>query len=132
MLLRQRIGDRAQARGQEVVAAAVHPLQLRAPELGMQLRLVVGPLHDAGAAARICAVLTENNRPCETAIFEGQRLALKADDVPSAAAKPAPRRRAVAKRAAAVVEEVAKKPEPPPASAPQTTLSTFFNRRTTQ
>lgn len=100
--------------------------------LGMQLRLVVGPLHDAGAAARICAVLTENNRPCETAIFEGQRLALKADDVPSAAAKPAPRRRAVAKRAAAVVEEVAKKPEPPPASAPQTTLSTFFNRRTTQ
>ena len=100
--------------------------------LGMQLRLVAGPLHDAGAAARICAVLTENNRPCETAIFEGQRLALKADDVPPIAAKPAPRRRAVAKRAAAVVEEAAKKPEPPPAAAPQTTLSTFFTRRTTQ
>jgi len=48
--------------------------------LGMQLRLVAGPLNDAGAAARICAVLTENKRPCETAIFDGQRLSLKADD----------------------------------------------------
>ena len=28
--------------------------------LGMQLRLVAGPLHDAGAAAKICAVLGEN------------------------------------------------------------------------
>ena len=34
--------------------------------LGMQLRLVAGPLNDAGAAAKICAVLTENKRPCET------------------------------------------------------------------
>ena len=58
--------------------------------LGMQLRLVAGPLNDAGAAARICAVLTENKRPCETAIFDGQRLSLKPDDPPPAAAKPAP------------------------------------------
>ena len=58
--------------------------------LGMQLRLVAGPLNDAGAAARICAVLTENNRPCETTIFDGQRLSLKADDPPPAAAKPTP------------------------------------------
>ena len=56
--------------------------------LGMQLRLVAGPLNDAGAAARICAVLTENKRPCETAIFDGQRLSLKADDPSPAAAKP--------------------------------------------
>ena len=48
--------------------------------LGMQLRLVAGPLNDAGAAARICATLTENNRPCETAIFDGQRLSVKPDD----------------------------------------------------
>ena len=48
--------------------------------LGMQLRLVAGPLNDAGAAAKICAVLTENKRPCETAIFDGQRLSLKSDD----------------------------------------------------
>ena len=73
--------------------------------LGMQLRLVAGPLNDAGAAARICAVLTENKRPCETTIFDGQRLSLKADDPPPTAAKPSPRRRGIAKRAA-VVEEV--------------------------
>ena len=62
--------------------------------LGMQLRLVAGPLNDAGAAARICAVLTENKRPCETTIFDGQRLSLKSDDPPPTAAKPTPRRRA--------------------------------------
>ncbi|WP_334499808.1 hypothetical protein [Bradyrhizobium sp. AZCC 1678] len=99
--------------------------------LGMQLRLVAGPLNDAGAAARICAVLTENKRPCETAIFEGQRLSLKPDDPPPTAAKPTPRRPSIAKRAAAVVEETAKKPEPPP-PATQTTLSSFFNRKSSQ
>ena len=98
--------------------------------LGMQLRLVAGPLNDAGAAARICAVLTENKRPCETAIFDGQRLSLKADDPSPVAAKPTYRRRAIAKRAAAV-EEVAKKPEAPPATT-QATLSSFFNRKSTQ
>jgi hypothetical protein len=57
--------------------------------LGMQLRLVAGPLDDAAAAAKICAGLTENDRPCETTVFEGQRLAMKADDSPpAAAAKP--------------------------------------------
>jgi hypothetical protein len=103
--------------------------------LGMQLRLVAGPLHDAGAAARICAVLTENNRPCETTIFDGQRLSLKSDDPPPTAAKPPPRRRDIAKRAAVVVEEAPKKPEaPPPATqtTTQSTLSSFFNRRNSQ
>ena len=98
--------------------------------LGMQLRLVAGPLNDAGAAARICAVLTENKRPCETAIFDGQRLSLQSDDPPPTTAKPPPRRRGIAKRAA-VVEEVAKKPEAAPATT-QATMSTFFNRRSTQ
>jgi hypothetical protein len=98
--------------------------------LGMQLRLVAGPLNDAGAAARICAVLTENKRPCETAIFDGQRLSLKADDPSPAAAKPTYRRRGIAKRAA-VVEEVSKKPEVPPATT-QATLSSFFNRKSAQ
>ena len=98
--------------------------------LGMQLRLVAGPLNDAGAAARICATLTENNRPCETAIFDGQRLSVKPDDPPPAAAKPTHRRRGVAKRAAAVVEE-AKKPEPPPATT-QTAVSSFFSRKNSQ
>ena len=56
--------------------------------LGMQLRLVAGPLSDAAAAAKICAALIENERTCETAVFDGQRLAMKADE-PAAAAKPA-------------------------------------------
>jgi hypothetical protein len=99
--------------------------------LGMQLRLVAGPLNDAGAAARICAVLTENNRTCETTIFDGQRLSLKSDDLPPTTAKPPPRRRAITKRAAVVVEEVPRKPEAPPA-ATQTTLSSFFNRKSSQ
>jgi hypothetical protein len=99
--------------------------------LGMQLRLVAGPLNDAGAAAKICAVLTENKRPCETAIFDGQRLSLQSDDPPPTTAKPAPRRRGIAKRAAVVVEEVPKKPETPPAPT-QTTLSSFFNRKSPQ
>ncbi|MBT1513234.1 hypothetical protein KIP88_22325 [Bradyrhizobium sp. SRL28] len=101
--------------------------------LGMQLRLVAGPLNDAGAAAKICAVLTENKRPCETAIFDGQRLSLKSDDPPPTADKPVPRRRAaIAKRAAVVVvEEAPKKPDPPPATT-QTTLSSFFNRKNSQ
>ena len=66
--------------------------------LGMQLRLVAGPLNDAGAAAKICAVLTENKRNCETTIFDGQRLSMTGDDPapPPAAAKPASRRRGAA------------------------------------
>jgi hypothetical protein len=100
--------------------------------LGMQLRLVAGPLNDAGAAARICAVLAENNRPCETAVFDGQQLSVKSDDPPPpTAAKPTPRRRSVAKRSAVVVEEASKKPEAPPA-ATQATLSSFFNRKSSQ
>ena len=98
--------------------------------LGMQLRLVAGPLNDAGAAAKICAILTENKRPCETAIFDGQRLSLGPDDQPPAAAKQAPRRRGFTKRAAVVVEE-SKKPEKPPETQ-STGLTSFFNRRNPQ
>ena len=95
--------------------------------LGMQLRLVAGPINDAGAAARICAVLTENKRNCETAIFDGQRLSLTGDDpAPAPGAKPAPRRRgAVAKRAAVVVEEPPKKPE----TSTTTAISSWFGKK---
>jgi hypothetical protein len=48
--------------------------------LGMQLRLVAGPINDAAAAAKICASLTANDRGCTTAVFEGQRLTMSADD----------------------------------------------------
>jgi hypothetical protein len=93
--------------------------------LGMQLRLVAGPLDDAAAAAKICAGLIENERPCETTVFDGQRLAMKADE-PAASAKPAVvkpavRRRSTAKRAT-TSEEPPKKPE-------SSTLSSLFGKR---
>lgn len=95
---------------------------------GVQLRLVAGPLNDAGAAAKICAVLTENKKNCETAIFDGQRLSVTGDDPAPApsAAKPSPRRRAVMKRAAAVVvEEAPRKPEPATTAA----ISSWFGKK---
>jgi hypothetical protein len=95
--------------------------------LGMQLRLVAGPLRDAGAAAKICAVLAENNRPCETAIFDGQRLTLKDEPPPAASqAKAGQHRREVPKRPTApVAEEAPKKPETPATSS----ISGLFGRR---
>jgi hypothetical protein len=95
---------------------------------GMQLRLVAGPLNDAGAAARICAVLTENKKNCDTAIFDGQRLSMTGEDPapPPAAAKPSSPRRGPAKRAAAVVvEEPPKKPE----TSATATISSWFGKR---
>jgi hypothetical protein len=98
---------------------------------GMQLRLVAGPLSDAAAAAKICAGLVESARTCETAVFDGQRLAMKADepapgDAKSAmdkpaAAKPIAHKRSTSKRAAN--DDAAKKPDPP------STLTSFFGRR---
>ena len=91
--------------------------------LGIKLRLVAGPLRDAAAAAKICAVLTESRRSCDTAIFDGQRLSLNVDEEP-ATAKPAPaRKRRLAKRA--IVEPPPKKPEP-------STLSSFFGKKSGQ
>ncbi len=53
--------------------------------LGMQLRLVAGPLSDAAEAAKVCAgVLTESNRACETAVYEGQRLNMISEKQPEA------------------------------------------------
>ena len=61
--------------------------------LGMQLRLVAGPLSDAATAARICATIGSRERSCETTVYDGQRLAIK-DDAPASteaiSAKPAP------------------------------------------
>jgi hypothetical protein len=109
--------------------------------LGMQLRLVAGPISDAAAAAKICAGMMANDRTCTTTVFEGQRLAVNADgaapaldaklvsvDVkpastdikPFAAAKPALHRHYVPKRGAK--DEAAQKPEP-------STLSRLFGTR---
>jgi hypothetical protein len=91
--------------------------------LGMQLRLVAGPLHDAAAAAKICAGLIESRRSCETTLFDGQRLAMKADDSPPPpVVKPAPARKRHSAKRAAVVEEPPKKPE-------TSTFSALFSRR---
>jgi hypothetical protein len=102
--------------------------------LGMQLHLVAGPLNDAGAAAKICAVMTENSRTCETTVFDGQRLSFKADDVtppPVTPAKPAAHKRgASSKRAAVVVEEPAKKPET--TSSISSSISSMFGRKSSQ
>lgn len=102
--------------------------------LGMQLRLVAGPLSDAAAAAKICAALTENNRPCETSVFDGQRLAMKAETVPAEAtpapARPAPRRRAAPKPQ----ERTEQAPPPKPVEEvappkPQASLTSFLGLR---
>ncbi len=106
-----------------VALRAIIVIKERSNGLGMQLRLVAGPLNDAGAAAKICAVLAENNRNCETAIFDGQRLMMNADDPPPAAVRSAPRRRGAAARAA--VEEPPKKPE----TSTVSTLSAMFGRK---
>jgi len=91
--------------------------------LGLQLRLVAGPLSDAAAAAKICAALTESERSCETTVFDGQRLAMKADEPPAAvkpAPAPAPRRRGLARRGVAQEE--------PPRKPDSSTLSLFTRR----
>ncbi len=90
----------------------------RSNGLGMQLRLVAGPLTDAAAAARLCATLAESKRSCETSVFDGQRLALKDEAAPvqrpAAAAQPAPKppRPPQQRRAAP-------KPEPAPTPKPE-------------
>jgi hypothetical protein len=42
---------------------------------GGEMRLIVGPVANAEAAARLCAVLTTNGVQCQPAAFVGQRLA---------------------------------------------------------
>jgi hypothetical protein len=89
--------------------------------LGMQLRLVAGPLNDAAAAAKICAALIESQRTCETAVFDGQRLAMKADE-PAASTKPAAAKPAARRRRVTANED------PPKGSTPSM-LSSVFGRR---
>lgn len=42
-----------------------------------ELRLIAGPLANAGAAARTCAALQAKGVTCQTTVFDGQRLALR-------------------------------------------------------
>jgi hypothetical protein len=89
--------------------------------LGMQLRLVAGPLNDAATAAKICAALIENQRSCETAVFDGQRLAMKAEE-PAASAKPAAAKPGVRRRRATTAEDPSRASQP-------SMLSSVFGRR---
>jgi hypothetical protein len=126
----------------------------RGTGLGMQLRLFAGPVTDAAAAARICAALTEGGRPCETTVFDGQRLALKSEPAaaalapvakPKAAAVPAPAAalpaatvthralKPITTRRAAPKTEQRSEPAPKPAEEiaapppkPQSSLTTFL------
>lgn len=50
--------------------------------LGMKLRLVAGPLNDAAAAAKTCAILIADNRSCTPSVYDGQRLALQDEKKP--------------------------------------------------
>ncbi|MEO6947095.1 MAG: hypothetical protein ABI146_04625 [Nitrobacter sp.] len=116
--------------------ASLHPiiaLKERSNGFGMQLRLVAGPLADAAAAAKICAVLSENGRDCRTAVFDGQRLALKqnADESGTAAAEKKQRpshassRHRHSRRAVRAEEPAPPPPAPPPPPQPSTFGSMF-------
>jgi hypothetical protein len=43
----------------------------------MELRLIAGPLANAGTAARLCAALAAAGQACQPAVFDGQKLALQ-------------------------------------------------------
>jgi hypothetical protein len=121
--------------------AALHPIIVIKENnngLGMQLRLVAGPINDAAAAAKICASLAVNDRSCTTAVFEGQRLVLNADEPPkiddnkadadkagASTGKPSGHRRYSIRHARDEAPPSTPKPEP---SSPST-LSLIFGRR---
>ncbi|WFU37539.1 hypothetical protein QA640_23990 [Bradyrhizobium sp. CB82] len=107
---------------------------------GMQLRLGAGPLVNAAAAAKICAGLIENDRACETTVFDGQRLSMHGQEAPQQAEtppstakpeKPQHRRSYSSKR---TKREEPPPPPPAPTAPPKqettatSTISSFFNR----
>ena len=104
--------------------------------LGMQLRLAAGPLRDAAAAAKICAVLVEGERTCETTVYDGQRLAMSADEPQAPLTKPAPGANKSYQYKRYPPRHTASTPkrEEPPAPVPQppkpepSSISTMFKR----
>jgi hypothetical protein len=71
-------------------------VQERRNGLGVQLRLIAGPIKDAAAVARICVVLDNANRDCKMTNFDGQRLSVATEPEERAApasAKPTKQRR---------------------------------------
>jgi hypothetical protein len=101
--------------------------------LGMQLHLAAGPLRDAAAAAKICAVLAERKRPCETTVYDGQKLATKeGEPQPLASIKPAaPSDAKTAGSRHGSYKHAGRKEEPPPPPPPESTstFSSLFGRK---
>jgi hypothetical protein len=52
-------------------------IAVRESEKGIELRLVAGPLNNAGAAAKICASLAAGGWSCKPALFDGQKLSAR-------------------------------------------------------
>ena len=108
--------------------------------LGMQLRLVAGPINDAAAAAKICASLTVSDRGCTTTVFEGQRLTMGADEQKpnteaSSETKPASQAKPEAEAKPKsyghrhyAPKRQAKEDVPPPPEEKPSTLSLIFGR----
>jgi len=108
--------------------ASLHPIIVvkeSTTGLGMQLRLAAGPLQDAAAAAKICAAMVESERACETTVFDGQRLAVAADDAPPGA-NAAPVIRAVPVKRSYYPKHAKKDDAPPPAKQDSSVLSSWF------
>ena len=70
--------DRA-SRNHAVLLDGLRPLiAVRDGRAGqVELRLVVGPIGNAAAAARLCAALAGAGLSCQPTMFEGQRLAVR-------------------------------------------------------
>lgn len=87
-------------------------VQERRNGLGLQLRLIAGPIRDAAAAARICAALSDADRACKTTTFDGQRLSF-AEEPEQRATPPRPAKQRKSTQARPTVPDTAQAaPEP--------------------
>jgi hypothetical protein len=99
--------------------------------LGMQLRLVAGPLTDAAAAAKICATMVENERPCATTVYDGQHLAMKVEDAPASTGAISPKTSTERSSEPEAEKPVAEKPAAPKSgSGRQTWRRRSYQKRT--
>lgn len=90
-------------------------LKERKGTMGVELRLVAGPLDDAAQAAGICAAIAASRHSCATTTFEGQLLAMGVE--PAAVPHP-PHRRSTPRHAARERPAAASPPRTSPTSPP--------------
>ncbi|TQF38661.1 hypothetical protein UNPF46_15485 [Bradyrhizobium sp. UNPF46] len=84
--------------------------------LGMQLRLGAGPMVNAAAAAKFCATLAENDRHCETTVFDGQRLSMRGSEKDKGQEKSQDR---VQEKSSEKAQDAAPQAETAPAAKPE-------------